>query len=115
MAENTPDIERLGEVFATLGSSARLELISLLARPRRLQEIQLQARRSRAGENPDRLVSRQAVAMHVAKLKSVGMVVERVTPDGRSGFVTDATTLDSLIDQLREVRRRLHGAPVSST
>lgn len=111
MAGTTPDIGRLGNVFAALGSPARLELLSQLSQPRRLTDIRLRAHRSRWGENPERRVSRQAVAMHVAKLREVGIVVEATSADGRAGYVVHAAGIDALIEELREVRRRLPATP----
>lgn len=100
------DIEKLEEYLKALAVANRLELLSLLRRPRVLGEIHLSPGTSQGAENPDRAISRQAVKNHLDRLAELGLV--RVTSARRDGralqeFVVDQARVFAITEELRRL------------
>lgn len=101
----TPDFDRLEDTFAALAYSTRLELLHALRFPRALSEIKLTPRQVRNGENPDRLLSRQAVTEHLERLMEIGVVTAREPSNPRDArtFEANAAQLYRAIEEFRAV------------
>lgn len=101
---DSPDVVRLAEYLKALGNPNRLELLHALRRPRPVRDIELRPEVVREGENPDRPISHQAVRDHLAKLRSIGvLVVERVERDGNivDEYVLNHQKLYAIVEELR--------------
>ncbi|MGQ0536220.1 MAG: FHA domain-containing protein [Methanobacteriota archaeon] len=101
------DFDRLERYLKALAYANRLELLSLLRRPRTLDEIHLTPGPSKAGGSPDRPISRQAVRAHLEQLEEAGLV--RIRLGGRDGkraqqeYVVDHARLYAVTDELRKL------------
>ncbi|HET6403065.1 MAG TPA: FHA domain-containing protein [Candidatus Thermoplasmatota archaeon] len=99
-----PDMAKLAEYLRALGNQNRLELLYALRRPRSVREIELHPQEVRAGENPERAISHQAVRDHLAKLRAIGVLtVERVERDGNvvDEYVLNHQKLFAIVEELR--------------
>lgn len=105
MGAEQPDYDKLEEYFRALAYSARLELLHLLRFPQAVQDIRLTPRQVRAGQNPDRPASRQAIQEHLDRLIDVGVVVVQEAPDGkgRKEFVVNGQKLYQIMEEFRQV------------
>lgn len=108
-----PDFERLEEYFHALAYSARLEILHALRFPKTLPDIKVAPKQVRPGENPERAISRQALAEHVAKLVDIGVVVAD-EPDGARGpktFVVSGPKLYQIMEEFRQIGTVLSASP----
>lgn len=101
------DFLRLEAHLKVLAYANRLELLSLLRKPKTLDEIRLTPGVSQAGESADRPISRQAVQNHVDQLVEAGVI--RVGKTDRKGkrsvneYVLDQARLFAVLEELRKV------------
>ncbi|HVL48036.1 MAG TPA: FHA domain-containing protein [Candidatus Thermoplasmatota archaeon] len=103
------DFERLEAFLKVLATTNRLELLSLLRRPKTLDEIRLTPAASQAAGSPDRAISRQAVQGHLDRLIDVGLV--RVASTERKGkravqeYALDHARLFAVLEEMRKLSR----------
>lgn len=101
------DFAGLEDYLQVLGYASRLELLLQLRQPRKLDEIELTPSEARAGDNPDRTISRQAVQHHLDRLMDVGLVRMGSTEgdDGRTRhtYRTDTPRLYAVLEELRRL------------
>lgn len=98
------DYDRLEEYLRALAHGRRLELLHILQTPHALADIRITPGKSRAGENPDRLASRQAIQGHLETLQEIGVVVANPGAEGRSKeFVVDRQRVFQVLEELRRV------------
>lgn len=104
-AVEPPDFDALETYFSALAYSTRLELLHLLRFPHALPEIRLSARQVRAGQNPERLISRQALQEHLDRLIQIGVVTARESESGRPSreFVVNGQRLYQIMDEFWRV------------
>ncbi len=96
--------DQLEEYLKALSHGRRLELLHLLQVPRCLPDIRLTPGKQRAGDAPDRPVSRQAVQRHLDTLLELGLVVAHPAQDGRAKeFVVDRQRVYQVLEELRRV------------
>ncbi len=104
---STVDHAEVAEILAALAYAPRLELMEILRIPRSIPDISLKPlRASAASANPDRSVSRQTVAAHLAKLVSADLVREEREPGASRRhvkFVANAPRLYEVLDDLRRI------------
>lgn len=113
------DYAGLAESLSVLGYGARLELLDILRFPHAVSEIRLTPQRHAAGENPDRVASKQAVQAHLDKLVDVGLVrAEPLVVEGRAQnrYSVNAQQLYALVEDLRGLCVRYAGrGPVGNS
>ena len=108
------DKRHLALVLEVLGNENRLDLLEQLRAPRTVAEIELTPAQTREGENPDRLISRQAIRAHLARLADIGVVFTRKAK--RGGVAVDEYALNhprlyALFEDLRSLAAlQSHGA-----
>ena len=99
--------EALARSLEVLSSEPRLELLHALRTPKALHEIRVTAGFTREGENPDRPISRQAVARHIEQLVDAGLV-RRLAPDEEARgdrYVLSHDQVFALVDAMRGLAR----------
>jgi len=91
---NTGDIDkqRRALILEALSNENRLSIIEQLRSPKTVSEIILPPTHHRAGENPDRPISRQAVRVHLARLAEIGIL--RTTKRRRGDVAVEEHALD---------------------
>lgn len=111
--DEAPNYEELEGYFGALAYSTRLEILRLLRVPHELSEIRLSPKQVRAGENPQRAISRQALLEHIDRLMEIGVVVARepATPREPREFVVNPQRLYQIIEEFRSVGTVFAGAP----
>lgn len=108
------DYDQLEEYLRALAHGRRLELLHILQSPHALADIRITPGKSRAGERPDRVASRQAVQKHLETLQEIGVVVAAEPADGRGKeFVVDRQRVFQVLEELRRVGTITAGAFVS--
>lgn len=100
-----PSLDVLARHLEVLASPTRLELLHALRAPRIMQEIRVLPSLTRAGERPERPLTRQAVSHHLDQLVEAGLV-QRLPREGRGdAFVLDHMRLFALVDEIRGLAR----------
>lgn len=95
------DLARLLEAVA---SPTRLAILHQLRAPRLVGDIRVQPSLTRAGENPERPLSRQSVTHHVEQLAQHGLLQRVPMPDGRGdGYVLHHASLFALLEEVRRL------------
>lgn len=98
--------EALAANLEALASETRLELLHDLRTPRALHEIRVSPSSARPGENPERPISRQAVARHLQQLQELGLLHRVPTESGRGeGYVLNHERLFAVVDELRNLAK----------
>lgn len=101
-----PDPHILARQLAHLGHATRLRLLTLLAQPKTIGELELPPGPGRGAERPDRPIARQSVLEHLHKLEEIGLVRSQPAEGGRSTqleYVAVRARLFALIEEMREV------------
>lgn len=104
--EGPPAPKNLAHALEILANENRLEILGQLRIPRTVTEIELRPPSARAGENPDRAISRQAVRVHLQKLAELGLVVSRRSRRGlvvADEFTVNRARLYALMEEIREL------------
>jgi DNA-binding transcriptional ArsR family regulator len=113
------DYDALGELLRVLSYPARLRLLSQMRRPRTISELLVTPGRPRAGDRPERPISRQAVLQHLEQMKDSGLVRARLSQAedarGKHEYAADPTRLFALLDDLRQVLQANYAAPAEPT
>lgn len=110
------EFDRLESYLKVLAYANRLELLSILRKPRTLDEIHLSPGTSQAAGSPDRAISRQAVQNHLDKLIEAGLV--RVAQTDRKGkrlvqeYGLDHVRLFAVLEELRKLSTLASDGPV---
>lgn len=96
--------DRLGGYLKALSNPSRLELLYQLRFPKEASEIDLKPRRADKALNPERSMSRQAVAEHLDVLEAIGVV----SRDGDAGngadrFVLNHQRVFAIVEELRKL------------
>ena len=105
----TVDLATLEKILKLLADANRLELLSLLRRPRVIDEIHLTPTVTQRGTTPDRSITRPAVQNHVDRLLDAGIL--RVHKTRRLGgrpvneYVLDQAALFMIIEEVRTLAR----------
>jgi len=107
------DYQELEESLQALAYSSRLHLLDLLRVPHTLSDIHLGPGPSRAGSDPRRPVSRQAIRQHLDKLVEAGLVVAR-EPTGRGRAVREYVVNPRRLYYVAEEFRKLCVAAASA-
>jgi DNA-binding transcriptional ArsR family regulator len=108
------DYDLLESYLRALAHGRRLELLHILQSPHALADIHITPGKSRAGERPDRVSSRQAIQKHLETLQEIGVVVAATPVDGRGKeFVVDRQRVFQVLEELRRVGTITAGAFVS--
>lgn len=107
-ARHTPtvDVERLTMLLEVLASGNRLELLSQLREPKTASEVVLHPPRAKAGENPERSISKQAVRVHLAKLLEIGVIAPRKARRGSipvEEYVVNQQRLFAIAEDFRKL------------
>lgn len=100
------ELGTLARHLEALSSETRLEILRSLRTPRALHEIRVSPSLSRAGESPDRPLSRQAVTRHLEQLMDMGLV--RRAPEGAGRverYVLSHERVFALVDAMRSLTR----------
>jgi DNA-binding transcriptional ArsR family regulator len=109
------DYDALGELLRVLSYPARLRLLSQMRRPRTISELLVTPGRPRAGDRPERPISRQAVLQHLEQMKDSGLVRARLSQAedarGKHEYAADPTRLFALLDDLRQVLQANYAGP----
>lgn len=112
-AEEPPvDHAMLAEALAALAYPVRLELLDTLRFPKMLSEIEVQARGSYGGAQPDRPLSTSTIRGHLEQLIEEGLVrVETVEKGGREvpRYAVVPARLYGLTEELRRLSVRYAG------
>lgn len=98
--------KHLAHALEILANENRLEILGQLRTPRTVTEIELKPPSTRAGENPDRAISRQAVRVHLQKLSDLGLVVSRRSRRGlmvADEYTVNRARLYALMEDIREL------------
>lgn len=107
----------LEAALKALSSENRLELLRALREPRTVDEIHLTPSPARAGEQPDRPLTRQAVRHHLDRLEAVGLVRvgERRGDDGRwrREYVLDVARLFGVLEGLKDLAPPAAAVPLA--
>lgn len=93
----------LHDSLAVLASGIRLEMLRVLQEPRRLSDIRLHPAQPRAGMNPRRPMSRQALQSHLARLVEAGLVVVRDAGAAGKEYQASPQGLYRVQEELRRV------------
>jgi DNA-binding transcriptional ArsR family regulator len=96
----------LARNLEALASETRLELLHALRHPTVLQDIRVAPSLTRGTENPDRALSRQAVARHLEQLQAFGLV-RRAHDDERRAdvYVLNHERVFAVVDEMRALAR----------
>lgn len=110
----------LARNLEALASETRLALLHVLRTPRALSDIRVAPSLTRAGENPQRALSRQAVTHQLESLLEAGLVLRTSAEDRARGdlFVLNHERLFALVDEMRslvKLRPALVSGEVSDT
>ncbi|HWH08826.1 MAG TPA: hypothetical protein VNX21_06465 [Candidatus Thermoplasmatota archaeon] len=100
------DKRHLALVLEVLGNENRLDLLEQLRTPRTVSEIELTPAQTREGENPERLISRQAIRAHLARLADIGVVYTRKARRGAATvdeYALNHARLYALFEDLRSL------------
>lgn len=97
-----PDFVALAESLAALAYPSRLEILDQIRFPHVLSEIRVTPHREAEGENPDRVISKQAVAGHLEKLVAAGLVRQDRAESGTT-YVAHAARLYALAEDVRSL------------
>ncbi|HWG90089.1 MAG TPA: FHA domain-containing protein [Candidatus Thermoplasmatota archaeon] len=100
------DFEALAEVLGVLANGNRLRLLAQLRQARTASEIRLTPETVHTGENPDRVISRQAVHNHLDRLLDIKAVLSRpVRRLGASGdeFVVNHQQIFAISEEFRKL------------
>lgn len=107
-ARTTADIrfEELAQRLEVLANGNRLKLLHQLLKPKALSEIDLRPGTVKAGENPLRPISRQAVQRHLERLASIGITATFRARRGKS--LVDVHTINyprlfAMVEDLRSL------------
>ncbi len=101
------DSVRLEASLKVLAYANRLDLLAMLREPHTLEEIRLEPGPAKAGERPERPISRQAVAYHLQQLVEAGLI--RSAPTQREGkktlneFSVEQANLYALVEDFRRL------------
>ena len=108
--------DHLAVALEVLGNANRLDLLEQLRVPRTVSEIELSPAQTREGENPERLMSRQAVRVHLARLAEIGVVYTRKARRGAVAvdeYALNHPRLFALFEDLRSLGTlQSEGAPL---
>lgn len=103
----TDDLLEFETRLKAIAYANRLQLLTLLRSPRTLDEIHLSPASAKAGGNPARTISRQAVQDHLDRLVETGLLrVRKRSREGRRSvqeFVVDRSRLFALAEDLRSL------------
>ena len=100
----TVDHDALEGALKTLASANRLRLLELLRSPRLLDEIHLRPAAERAGDNPDRPITRQAVRHHLDAMRKQGLCISAPAETGTAHtWVADHSRLFAIAEDLRAI------------
>ena len=101
-----PDFAAIARSLELLAVESRLELLHALRTPQPLHEIRVAPSQSRKGENPERMISRQAIARHLEMLQDAGLVDRLPDATGRGErYVVNHERLFALVDEMRGLTR----------
>lgn len=106
------DYAGLAESLAALSYPARLELLDVLKVPHALPDIRIAPHRRAAGENPQRVVSKQAVHQHLEKLMDAGLVeTESIVASGHrvNKYTVNVQQFWYVSESLRRISTRFGG------
>lgn len=107
------DYDLLEGYLRALAHGRRLELLNILQVPHALADIRITPGKNRAGDRPERVVSRQAIQGHLETLQEIGVVVA-TEGEGRSKqYVVDPQRVFQVLEELRRVGTITAGAFVS--
>lgn len=101
---STVDYARLSAYLRVLGVANRLRLLRTLQVPRTVAELRVRPARRDAGRSPERPLTRQAVELHLQKLRRLGLVqAEHSRREGRTvlEYTVNVARLFAVADELR--------------
>ncbi len=104
--EERVNTAKLAEYLKALGNPNRLELLYALRSARAVSEIELHPETVRDGENPERMISHQAVRDHISKLRAIGVIaVQRAEREGNivDEYVLNHQKLFAIVEELRRL------------
>lgn len=96
----------LARAFEALSYRSRLALLEKLRKPRTVDDIDLRPGNPKPGENADRVLTRQGIRYHLAKLREADLISVRdvICADGRrrQTFRVDPSGIFELVHRLEE-------------